>query len=264
MKCKFSRYPGRDPVRSMEKGCDTEASGNCATRRRKRRRLFEPRQRMIAGALLSCALFLSIPTLSEGKPDLDEGVVLELSALGKQGEEIARARGQVLEILEQDNACTAWFKESDPDPAEVFRSLHFELERNGPSLIYGRRDPGRGLRFKHPWGAKSFERGGRNSVVLLNGNGPFFNRTSIVMQGDSGGTVARPSGSLLLSVSSYAGSTPQAQIVILLHELGHITERLPEDDDSWDGRSSRNTAEVLRHCKVETQAAARNRSRSNN
>jgi hypothetical protein len=264
MKCKFSRSPGRDHVRAMEKGGDTETLGNCATSRRKRRQLFELRQRMIAGVVFSCALFLSVPTLSESKPDLDERVVLELSALGKQGEEIARARGQALEILEQDNACTAWFKESDPDPAEVFRSLHFELDRSGPSRIYGRRDPGRGLLFKHPWGAKSFERGGRNSVILLNANGPFFNRTSIVMQGDSGGTVTRPSGRLLLLVSSYAGNTPEAQIVILLHELGHITERLPEDDDSWDGRSSRNTAEVLRHCKVETQVAARNSPKSSN
>ena len=264
MKCEFTRSPGKDTVRSMEKGCDTETARNGATGRRKRRPLFEPRQRMIAGAILSCALLLSSPTLSESKPGLDERVVLELSALGKQGEEIVRARGQVLEILEQDNACTAWFKESDPDPAEVFRSLHFELERSGPSRIYGRRDPGRGLLFKHPWGARSFERGGRNSVILLNANGPFFNRTSIVMQGDSEGTLVRPSGSRLLLVSSYAGNTPEARIVILLHELGHITERLPEDDDSWDGRSSQNTAEVLRHCKAETRATARNSSRSSN
>jgi hypothetical protein len=219
---------------------------------------------MIAGAVLSCALFLPSPTLSECKPDVDERVVLELSALGKPGEEIVRARGQVLEILEQDSACTAWFKQSDPDPAEVFRSLHFELERSGPSQVYGRRDPGRGLLFKDPWGAKSLERGGRNSVILLNANGPFFNRTSTVMQGDSEGAAARPNGSRLLLVSSYAGNTPEAQIVILLHELGHITERLPEDDDSWDGRSSRNTAEVLRHCKAETRAAARNNWKSSN
>ena len=264
MKCKFSRTAAPDTGRSMEKDSDIETSPNRATAWRKRRQLFELRQQMIAGAVLSCALFLSSPTLSESKPDRDERVMLELSALGKQGDEIARARGQVLEILQQDNACTAWFKESDPDPAEVFRSLHFALERSGPSRIYGRRDPGRGLLFKHPWGAKSFESGGRNSVILLNANGPFFNRTSIVMQRDSGETVARPNGSLLLLVSSYGGNTPEAQIVILLHELGHITERLPEDDDSWDGRSSRNTAEVLRHCKAETQAAARNSSRSSN
>jgi hypothetical protein len=264
MKCRFSRTVATDAGRSSEKDSDIETLVNRVTGRRKRRQLFGPRQLRIAGAVLSCVLFLTSPTHSESKPDHDERVELELSSLGKHGDEIARVRAQVLEILQQDNACTAWFKESDPDPADVFRSLHFELERNGPSRIYSQRDPGRGLRFKHPWGAKSFESGGRDSVILLNANGPFFNRTSIVMQQDPGGILARPSGNLPLSVSSYTGNTPQAQIVILLHELGHITGRLPEDDDSWDGRSSRNTSEVLRHCKTETRAAARNSTRSSN
>jgi hypothetical protein len=68
----------------------------------------------------------------------------------------------------------------------------------------------------------------------------------------------RPAGNRLLVISSYAGNTPEAQITILLHELGHIIGRLPEDDDSWDGRSIRNISEVSRHCKTETRAAAHN------
>jgi len=71
----------------------------------------------------------------------------------------------------------------------------------------------------------------------------------------------QPGGNRLLVVSSYNGNTPEAQITILLHELGHIIGRLPEDDDSWDGRSFRNTSEVSRHCKSETRAAAHNRPR---
>ena len=187
--------------------------------------------------------------------------MLELSALGKQGDTIARAREQVLEILQKGNACTAWFQESDPDPAEVFRSLHFELEESGPSRVYGMRN-GRGEQlFKHPWGAKSFENAGRSSIIQVNANGPFFSRTSIVMQVEAGGILSRPSGVAVLVVSSYAGNTPEAQITILLHELGHIIGRLPEDDDSWDGRSSRNTSDVLRHCKAEAHAAAHKNSR---
>ena len=218
MKSKFNLAAFPDAGRSIEKDSDIETSANRATAWRKRRQLFETHRRMIAGAVLSCALFLPSPTLSESKPEGEDRVVLELSALGKQGEEIARARGRVLETLQQDNGCTAWFKESDPDPAGVFRSLHFELERSGPSRIYGRRDLGRGLLLKHPWGAKSFEGGGRNSVILLNANGPFFNRTSIIVQQDAGGILSPPSGSLLLLVSSYAGDTPEAQIVILLQD----------------------------------------------
>lgn len=264
MNCRFGRTAATDAGRSAEKNSVIEILVNRVPGWRKRHQLFGRHQRMIAGAALSCVLFLSSPSHSESNPDHDDRVVLELSALGKEGDKIARARGQVLEILQPGNACTAWFKESDPDPAEVFRSLHFELERSGPSHIYGKRDPDRGLLFKHPWGAKSFESGGRDSIILLNANGAFFNRTSIVMQQDTGGFLARPSGNLRLSVSSYTGDTPEAQIVILLHELGHITGRLPEDDDSWDGRSSQNTSEVLQHCKTETQAAARNSPRSNN
>lgn len=41
------------------------------------------------------------------------------------------------------------------------------------------------------------------------------------------------------------------------HEFGHIIGRLPEDDDSWDEQSARNTAEVLRHCRSEIRSTAR-------
>jgi hypothetical protein len=194
-------------------------------------------------------------------PNQDDCVVLELSALGKPGDTVARAREQVIDILENGNACSAWFQEVAPDPAEVFRSLHFELEMKGSSYVYGMRDNERGQLFKHPWAARSMENGGLNSTILLNANGPFFNRTSRILQLDQRGTFAWPGGNRLLVVSSYNGNTPEAQITILLHELGHIIGRLPEDDDSWDGRSLRNTSEVSRHCKTETRAAAHNGSR---
>jgi hypothetical protein len=58
------------------------------------------------------------------------------------------------------------------------------------------------------------------------------------MQLDPGGIFARPGADLVLTISSYHRDTPEAQITILLHELEHIIGRLPEDDDSWDGRSS--------------------------
>ena len=185
----------------------------------------------------------------------------ELSALGKRGDTIARAREQVIDILQHANACSAWFEEADPDATEIFRSLHFELEVGGTSYVYSVRDSARGQLFKHPWAARTTENGGRNSVIQLNGNGPFFNRTSRIMQLDPGGTFAWPAGNLRLTISSYNADTPEAQITILLHELGHIIGRLPEDDASWDGRSSRNTSEVSRHCKSEIRVAAHNSSR---
>jgi len=219
-------------------------------------------QRVIAAAVFSSTILFA-PSRSDTalRSNQDERVLLELSALGKHGETIARAREQVLRILQHDNACTAWFRESDHDPAEVFQSLHFELESNGPSRIYGRRNFEGTQFFKHPWAARSMEYAGRDSIIQLNANGPFFNRTSLAMQLEPGGMLARPGGNYTLTVSRYYGDTPEAQITILLHELGHIIGRLPADDDSWDGRSTRNTSEVSRHCKAETIAAARNRLR---
>src|ERR1700741_2965699 len=107
--------------------------------------------------------------------------MLELSALGKQGDTIARAREQVLKVLQQGDACTAWFQDPDPDPAEVVRSLYFALEMRGPSYVYGIRDSRDAQFFKHPWAARSIESGGRGCTIVLNANGPFFNRTSFVM-----------------------------------------------------------------------------------
>jgi hypothetical protein len=234
-----------------------KTSGNCVTAMRKRHQSFVLHRRLIAAAVLSCVLFAPSRSHSERTPNQDgEHVALELSALGKQGDTIARAPGKVIDILQHSNACTVWFQEADPDPAEVFRSLHFELEMRGPSYVYGMRDHERGQLFKHPWAAKSTQYGGSNSTIQLNANGPFFNRSSIVMQLDPRGMLLRPDGSRLLTVSSYEGNTPEAQITILLHELGHIVGRLPEDADSWDSRSSRNTAEGQRHCKNQTRAAA--------
>lgn len=248
---------GMDVARCMGTHSDTKTSGNCVTGWRTRR-FFVPRQRLIAAAVLSCVVFAPTQSYSERTPNKDDCVVLELSALGKPGDTIARAREQVIDILQHGNACSAWFQEADPDATEVFRSVHFELEMRGPSYVYGMRDNERGQLFKHPWAARSIANGGLNSTILLNANGPFFNRTSEIMQLDPRGMLLQPGGHRLLVVSSYAGNTPEAQITILLHELGHIIGRLPEDDDSWDGRSFRNTSEVSRHCKSETREAAHN------
>jgi hypothetical protein len=192
----------------------------------------------------------------------DDRVMRELSGLGKYGNTIARARSQVLEILRPGNACSAWFQEADHDPSDVFRSLHFGLKVSEPPYIYGMTDRQRGPLFKHPWGARSIENGGPHSTIVLNVKGPFFTRASFVMQEGPTGIAVRAGGYRLLLIASYSGNTPKAQVTILLHELGHIIGRLPEDDDSWDGRSSRNTSEVLRHCKTRINATAHNHSTS--
>jgi hypothetical protein len=238
----------------------TTTSGNRVTVWQKRYQSLVLRQQLIAASVLSCLLLA--PSLSfSSTPNNEDRVAWELSSLGKRGEAISRAREEVLDILQHGNACSAWFQEADPDAAGVFRSVHFGLELQGTSYVYGTTNSEREQLFKHPWGAKTIENGGRSSIIQLNGNGPFFNRTSRIVQLDPGGMLTWPGGNLRLTISSYNGGTPEAQITILLHELGHIIGRLPADGDSWDGRSSRNTSEVSRHCRSETRAAAHNGSR---
>ncbi len=138
---------GMEVARCMGTHSVTKASGNCVIAWRKRHQSFVLRRRLIAAAVLSCVLFAPSRSYSERMPNKDDCVVLELSALGKPGDTIARAREQVIDILQNGNACSAWFQEADPDATEVFRSLHFEMEMKGPSYVYGiREDPREHLR----------------------------------------------------------------------------------------------------------------------
>lgn len=197
--------------------------------------------------------------VGRGKPGCnaeDERVLLEFAAMGKRGETIARARAQVLQILQVENACTAWFQELDPDPAGKFRAARFVVDEKGPRYVFGMRQGGQGELFKHPWVASTVENSGRDATIWLNANGAFFNGSSELVEKELSGGPLRPAGTRVLRVEWYSGNTPEAQITALLHELGHIVGRIPEDNDSLDGESGRNTAEVLRHCRPEIRAAA--------
>jgi hypothetical protein len=194
----------------------------------------------------------------------DDPVSTELLGLGQRGDLIADARLRALAILQENNSCTAWFQQADPDPAGILRSVHYKVDPSGPSNIYKFRNYYGEALLKHPWGAKSIEYAGRNALVRINGNGPFFVRSSGV-EGLSLSAGPTPlSGWQALVVGPYAAATPEARIAVLLHELGHIVGRLPEDSDSTDGQSSRNTIEVLRHCKAEIHLVARRTSYSPN
>jgi hypothetical protein len=185
-------------------------------------------------------------------------VQLELSQLGSRGNLIAHVRQQTLEILESDNACSAWFDEAEPAAAGVFRSLHYDLDTDGEADIYSVRDNFGDLFFKHPWGAKSVEGAGRNSVVELNANGPFFIHKSRVLPFEHRPANAwRNDEPLPELIGPYEGGTTEARLTIMLHEVGHIVARIPRDDNSWNGRSSENTREVLRHCKKEIRQLSR-------
>ena len=187
----------------------------------------------------------------------NDSIPEELTGLGQRGNLIAKTRERTLSILQSDNTCAAWFQESDPDAADIFRSLHYDVDATGPADIYSFRDSLGDLFFLHPWGARSIEYSGRSSFIQINGNGPFFVRKSRVTASDNRSAAVLPSEFIPVIIGLYVGATPEARITIMLHELGHIIGRLPRDDNSFDGRSSQNTSEVLRHCKKEIRQVAR-------
>ena len=205
--------------------------------------------------LVAAMVLFASPTCSDTKDHVGSSdVPIELLELGQRGELIARAREQTLEILEGQNSCSAWFQESDADAADIFRSLHFTLTTSGQSQVSVMRDDLGFLVYRHPWAAKVAPFAGRNALIFINANGPFFLRDSPV--DDTVWEVVRISRRRL-TVGIYDGDTDKARMTILLHELGHVIGRIPKDDDPWSGQSGRNTEEVLRHCKKEIASEAK-------
>jgi len=202
-------------------------------------------------------LLVTLPAFVQASPKSDYAKRPRPASGDQREESLSKAKAQVFALLQNENACSAWFRESDSDPAGVFHSLHFQMEEAKPSYIQFVLDPHRGDVFKHPWVAQAWQLAGRNSTVKLNLDGAFFNTQSTAVQLTPGGGVARYLGFRMLTVGPFKGGTSEAQITTLLHELGHITDRIPPDDDSWNGKSSRNTEEVLLHCRGEIQEFAK-------
>ena len=169
--------------------------------------------------------------------------------MGKPGQKILRAREKVLEILESENACTAWYREKDPFPAATFRTLGFALDGKGEEFVRESRDFGATIIFRNPYVARVFQADGPYGTVTLNVNGAFFYSLARVVELRKEGGPSDFRGARLLQVGPYTGDTLPAQVIALLHELGHVLDLLPADQDDHEGKSLKNTQEVLRHCR---------------
>ena len=226
----------------------------------------KPRWRGAVRTLLCRVAIVSIamaPQSARSERAITDDVSAELTALGERGEVISRVREQTFGVLDTENSCSAWFREVARDAAEVFQSLHYEIEKDGPGYVEHMRNTDGTNLFKHPWTARTTENSGHDSTIALNPSGAFFRTTLPLVDVDfRGDRECKAGGVHRLVIASYSGHSARAQITILLHELGHVVGRLPEDDDSWNGRSTRNTEEVLRHCKHEITAAAARVSRN--
>ncbi len=91
-----------------------------------------------------------------------------LESIGKPGRKILRAREKVLEILETENACAAWFREKDPNPADTFRTLSYVVDRQGEEFILESKAPDNMTIFRNPYVAKVFQGDGRYATITIN------------------------------------------------------------------------------------------------
>lgn len=177
-----------------------------------------------------------------------------LESMGKPGQKILRAREKVLEILQAENACSAWFREKDPNPADTFRTLNYAVDRQGEEFILESKDPGNLTIFRNPYVAKVFQADGRYATITINANGAFFNPIAIVLQVWKEGGPIGERRKRATDVGPYAGDSTHAQVLVLLHEFGHVLDILPTDENNVDGKSVRNTNEVLRFCRSEVES----------
>lgn len=186
----------------------------------------------------------------------EDTVPAKLSAFGKAGLKIARARKEVLDILRSQNACAEWFQTKEPSPAATFQSLSFFLDRHGPPDIFESTRERSIVVRRQPYVARTTQDGGAHTAITINANGAFYKPQGQVLKiGREAGPV-QSEGTRLLTVGSYMGDTLPAQMVTLLHEFGHVIDLLPEDADNLDGKSVKNTDEVLRHCRSEVESRA--------
>jgi hypothetical protein len=178
----------------------------------------------------------------------------KLSGFGKAGLKIEQARRAVLDILYSKNACSGWFEAKDATPAATFQSLSFALDQGGPRDIFESRQSQFLAFFRQPYVARATQDGGVYTTITLNAYGAFFRSQGKVQREIEAGGPLQMDGVRSLTVGSYSGDTLPAQMVTLLHEYGHIIDLLPEDVDGMDGKSARNTNEVLNHCRPEVEA----------
>jgi hypothetical protein len=217
--------------------------------------------RLAGPGVLACAALISNVSFAQNYSFItNDPIRTQLLTMGKPGLTVARARDHVIEILQSKNSCSGWFQDVDPNAASTFASVKFiiEADPDGPQGVLTLRSRSGEILFQHPYSARALENGGANSIVVLNAKGAFFVRGAVVLQRENPGSFFRPAGWSYLRVGPYVGDTLAAQITILLHELAHVVGRIPDDSDELSGQSGRNTAEVLRFCRVQIKAAAHN------
>ncbi len=181
----------------------------------------------------------------------------DLAIMGKTGQKILRARDKVLEILQTENACSAWLRGMDSNPAATFRTLNYVVDRRGEAFVHVSRDTASQYIFRDPYVARVGQDTGAYATITLNAGGAFFQTQAAVLVGFGDGGLSKISGPRLMNIGPYPGDSVAGQMLALLHEFGHVLNLLPVDFNNEDGKSVQNTAEVLRFCRAEIESKVR-------
>ena len=178
----------------------------------------------------------------------------DLNTMGKRGQIVLRARDKVLEILQTENACSAWYRSKDPDPAATFRTVTFALDRDGDVYVHATPESSGMELIRNPYVASVLQDGGANSTITLNVNSAFFFPMGTVVDDRLEGGPVILHGTRPIKVGPYSGGSFRAQVLALLHEFGHVIDLLPMDRGDYEGRSQQNTADVLRACRAQVES----------
>lgn len=200
-----------------------------------------------------------IPVSKVDDENLSDPIQAELLALGKRGREISSARDFALEILQENNACSAWYLAKEPDAVAMFRSLHIVIDTQNPGLVRKIIFPNDDWIYLQPYVARAQQNVGPGSIITVNQHGAFFEDAAgvVVVRPESGPAIHESARQLY--VGGYRGATEPARVLTLLHEFGHIIDLLPLDSGTPAGPeiSMHNSKLVMEHCKPELEASAR-------
>jgi hypothetical protein len=194
------------------------------------------------------------PTLSAR--DSVQPVANEFLGMGVAGFAIAAIRQQVILILRENNSCSAWYAQAEPNPSEKFSSLHFRIDSEGEDTSFSDYNSF-GQYYREPYVARAQQEVGAGSTITLNAHGAFFQWQAPAKLRWGAGPVLQQSPRPL-RVGIYSGNSLNGQVTTLLHEFGHIVGLLPIDSGEANSAvvSTRNTDIVLHHCRKQIEASA--------
>jgi hypothetical protein len=183
----------------------------------------------------------------------------ELVGLGRNGEAIQHVRAEVIALLSEENSCSAWFRTAEPEAVAKFRSLRFAVDSAGPADVLkldSWPDPDIVLQ---PYVARTGQNVGWGSTITFNANGAFFREVAYfrIRRGPADLPYEKPFHPLV--VGNFAGASPGARILTMLHELGHVLDMLPIDSGIRGGPvlSVHNTQAVYNRCGSQIRAHAK-------